>query len=85
MKQSLVELAQSDQFNEILINELEQPNVIADIQQKVANIVEQRLDELTPQLVKQIVQDMIKTHLGWLVVWGGIFGGLIGAVAAVLQ
>ncbi|QIR14391.1 DUF445 domain-containing protein [Shewanella aestuarii] len=85
MKQSLVELAQSDQFNEILINELEQPNVIADIQNKVANIVEQRLNELTPQLVKQIVQDMIKTHLGWLVVWGGIFGGVIGAIAALVQ
>ena len=85
MKQSLVELAQSDQFNAILVNELEQPSVIADMQAKVANIVEQRLNELTPELVKQIVQDMIKTHLGWLVVWGGVFGGLIGAIAALVQ
>lgn len=85
MKQSLVELAQSDQFNAILVNELEQPSVMADMQAKVANIVEQRLNELTPELVKQIVQDMIKTHLGWLVVWGGVFGGIIGAVAAFMQ
>ncbi|MDD8057840.1 MULTISPECIES: DUF445 domain-containing protein [Shewanella] len=85
MKQSLVELAQSDQFNAILVNELEQPSVMADMQAKVANIVEQRLNELTPELVKQIVQDMIKTHLGWLVVWGGVFGGLIGAIAALVQ
>ncbi|GGQ18986.1 DUF445 domain-containing protein [Shewanella litoralis] len=85
MKQSLVELAQSDQFNAILINELEKPSVMADMQAKVANIVEQRLNELTPELVKQIVQDMIKTHLGWLVVWGGVFGGIIGAAAALVQ
>ncbi|GGP39583.1 DUF445 domain-containing protein [Shewanella saliphila] len=85
MKQSLVELAQSDQFNAILVNELEQPSVMADMQAKVANIVEQRLNELTPELVKQIVQDMIKKHLGWLVVWGGVFGGIIGAIAAIAQ
>ena len=82
MKLSLIELAESDEFNQILIKELEQPNVIADMQAKVANIVEQRLDELTPDLVKQIIQEMIATHLGWLVVWGGVFGGVIGAVAA---
>ncbi|MCL1143077.1 DUF445 domain-containing protein [Shewanella gaetbuli] len=85
MKQQLVELSESDDFKQILINELEQPDVIADIRAKVDNIVEQRLEELTPQLVKQIVQDMIKKHLGWLVIWGGVFGGLIGAIAAILK
>ena len=85
MKQSLVELSESEQFNQILLNELEQPNVIADIQAKVANIVDQRLNELTPELVKQIIQEMIKQHLGWLVVWGGVFGGLIGAFAALIS
>lgn len=53
------------------------------IKQNIGEIVDNRLDELTPQLVKEIIQDMIKTHLGWLVVWGGVFGGLIGLVAAV--
>ncbi|WP_434937855.1 DUF445 domain-containing protein [Shewanella sp. HL-SH8] len=85
MKQSLIEMSQSDQFNQILVNELEQPNVIADIQAKVANIVDQRLDELTPDLVKHIIQDMIKKHLGWLVVWGGVLGGVIGAIAALIH
>ncbi|WP_394133168.1 DUF445 domain-containing protein [Shewanella maritima] len=85
MKQSLVELTQSEEFNHILVNELERPDVLADMQAKVANIVEQRLNELTPELVKQIVQDMIRTHLGWLVVWGGVFGGLIGLIAALIQ
>ncbi|MEZ9235486.1 MULTISPECIES: DUF445 domain-containing protein [Shewanella] len=85
MKASLTELTQSEEFNQILVNELEQPNVMADLQAKVSNIVDQRLDELTPTMVKDIVQEMIRKHLGWLVVWGGVFGGVIGAIAAVLQ
>lgn len=48
---------------------------------KVEQIVDARLDELTPQLVKEIIQQMIKKHLGWLVVWGGVIGGLIGLLA----
>ncbi|MCE9684864.1 MULTISPECIES: DUF445 domain-containing protein [Shewanella] len=85
MKVSLTELAQSEAFFELLKEELEQPNVLADMRHKVEKIVSQRLDELTPQMVKQIVQEMIKTHLGWLVVWGGVFGGLIGLAAAFIQ
>lgn len=85
MKASLVDMAESEQFRNLLKQELEQPNVMADLQNKIANIVEQRLNELTPQMVKQIVQEMIQTHLGWLVVWGGVFGGAIGLVAALVQ
>jgi uncharacterized membrane protein YheB (UPF0754 family) len=85
MKLSLVELSQSEEFNRILINELEQPKVMADMRLKVADIVEQRLNELTPEMVKDIIEEMIKTHLGWLVVWGGVFGGIIGAVAALIS
>ena len=85
MKASLVDMAESEQFRSLLKQELEQPNVMADLQNKIANIVEQRLNELTPQMVKQIVQEMIQTHLGWLVVWGGVFGGAIGLVAALVQ
>ncbi|KIO35001.1 MULTISPECIES: hypothetical protein [unclassified Shewanella] len=84
MKTSLVELTQSDDFYELLKNEIEQPDVLADLRAKVKSIVDQRLAELTPQLVKEIVQQMIKQHLGWLVVWGGVFGGLIGLLAALL-
>ncbi len=46
--------------------------------EKVEHIIDNRLEELTPENVKHIVQDMIRQHLGWLVVWGGVFGGLIG-------
>ena len=50
------------------------------VMDKVSDIVQARLDELTPSMVKEIVQEMIRRHLGWLVVWGGVFGGLIGLV-----
>ena len=82
MKGSIQEITQSEQFNTLLRDELEQPNMIASMQDKVSDIIEKRLNELTPQLVKEIIQGMIKKHLGWLVVWGGIFGGLIGFIAA---
>jgi len=82
MKISIQDITQSEQFSTLLRDELEQPNMIANMQEKVSDIIEKRLNELTPQLVKEIIQAMIKEHLGWLVVWGGIFGGLIGLIAA---
>ena len=84
MKQSLVEMTQSESFLELLKDEFEQPEVMNDVRSKVEGIIEKRLEELTPQLVKEIVQAMIKQHLGWLVVWGGVFGGLIGFTAALI-
>ncbi|MCL1098654.1 DUF445 domain-containing protein [Shewanella gelidii] len=85
MKSSMIEMASSDAFYEELKNELEQPDIIADMRAKIEQIVTQRLNELTPELVKEIVQNMIKEHLGWLVIWGGVFGGIIGLVAALIQ
>jgi len=82
MKISIQEISQSEQFNNLLREELEQPDMIANMQEKVSDIIEKRLNELTPQLVKEIIQTMIKKHLGWLVVWGGVFGGVIGLIAA---
>ncbi|MCG9697064.1 DUF445 domain-containing protein [Shewanella sp. Isolate11] len=84
MKSSLIEITQSDDFYELIKQEIEQPDVMADLRSQVESIVHQRLAELTPQLVKEIVQQMIKKHLGWLVVWGGVFGGLIGLFAALI-
>ena len=85
MKATMTDIAKSDSFKENLRSSLEQPSVIEGMQEKVSNIIEQRLNELTPQLVKEIIQAMIKKHLGWLVVWGGVFGGIIGLIAAVSQ
>jgi len=84
MKSSLIEMVQKESFHQLLQEELDQPDVMADIQQKVADIIDARLNELTPVMVKQMVQDMIKEHLGWLVVWGGVFGGLIGFISTLM-
>lgn len=51
---------------------------------KVDQIVDLRLQELTPQMVKLIIQNMIRKHLGWLVIWGGVFGGLIGLIVSLI-
>ncbi len=50
--------------------------------EKVEDIIDKRLEDLTPENVKTIVQNMIRKHLGWLVVWGGVFGSLIGFLFA---
>ncbi|WP_166422072.1 DUF445 family protein [Paraglaciecola sp. 20A4] len=84
MKESLIGISQDEHFLNLLSNQLEQPDVMNDVQQKIESIVEQRLNELTPKMVKDIIQAMIKKHLGWLVVWGGVFGGLIGLITILL-
>ena len=50
------------------------------IRQTVAELIDCRLDEMTPKMVKEIVQQMIQKHLGWLVVWGCALGGVMGLV-----
>ncbi len=85
MKASIQEISQSEQFNTLLRQELEQPNMIASMRDKVSDIIDKRLNELTPQLVREIIQRMIRKHLGWLVVWGGVFGGAIGFIAALTK
>jgi len=84
MKTSLIEMTENEHFVELLQNEIDQPDVMAEIRSKVETIIEARLAELTPQIVKTMVQQMIKEHLGWLVVWGGVFGGLIGFASTFL-
>jgi uncharacterized membrane protein YheB (UPF0754 family) len=51
---------------------------------RVEQIVDQRLDELTPAQVKNIIKEMIRNHLGWLVVWGGAVGGFIGLGVSII-
>ncbi len=85
MRTSVQDITSSEQFSALIREELEQPDIIASMQEKVSDIIEKRLNELTPKLVKEIIQAMIKKHLGWLVVWGGVFGGVIGLIAGLLN
>ncbi|WP_340479207.1 DUF445 domain-containing protein [Vibrio anguillarum] len=82
MQQSMIDISQSDSVKQALKEQLEAPKMIEEITANIENIIDQRLNELTPKLVKEMVQKMIKQHLGWLVVWGGVFGGLIGVVSS---
>jgi uncharacterized membrane protein YheB (UPF0754 family) len=53
------------------------------IREKLEEMIDGRLNEMTPEIVKSVIQNMIKKHLGWLVVWGAVFGGLIGCAVSV--
>ena len=78
MKTALNEIAHSPSFQQSVKAKLSSSPVSHELFEQVEQVVNARLDELTPQMVKDIVQTMIRQHLGWLVVWGGVFGGLIG-------
>jgi uncharacterized membrane protein YheB (UPF0754 family) len=82
MGAALENITQSPKFTLLIQEELAQPDMQQDLHVKISQIVDQRLNELTPKMVKDIIQTMIREHLGWLVVWGGVFGGLIGLLAA---
>ncbi|WP_214000840.1 DUF445 domain-containing protein [Arsukibacterium sp.] len=82
LKEALIDVSRSEEFNQLVLAQLDQPEQLQSIRDQIETIVQQRLAELTPELVKQIIQQMIRQHLGWLVVWGGVFGGLIGLLAA---
>jgi len=84
MKSAVIKIVSSDAFNETLQNHLSGSSLSDDLINSVESIIDDRLNELTPQMVKEIVQDLISKHLSWLVVWGGIFGGLIGLVSSFL-
>ena len=85
MKATMEQIVKSPQINQAAGEEDSSTSIEQGLQQKIATIVESRLQELTPTLVKEIIQQMIKQHLGWLVVWGGVFGGLIGLCSALLM
>ncbi|MHC4884693.1 MAG: DUF445 domain-containing protein [Planctomycetota bacterium] len=71
--------------NPELLSELAPEQDTAGLRHQIAELIDARLSELTPQMVKEIVQEMIHKHLDWLVVWGGVFGGLIGLISALIM
>jgi len=82
MKVSLQEISHAESFQHAIKAHFSGSSESEHLLEKVEDIVQKRLDELTPQMVKNIVEQMIEAHLGWLVVWGGVFGGLIGLFAS---
>eukprot|EP00792_Barthelona_sp_PAP020_P011185 TRINITY_DN5022_c0_g1_i1.p1 TRINITY_DN5022_c0_g1~~TRINITY_DN5022_c0_g1_i1.p1 ORF type:complete len:338 (+),score=87.67 TRINITY_DN5022_c0_g1_i1:61-1014(+) len=48
------------------------------LQKEIENLINAKLQEMTPEMVKAMIEDIIRNHLGWLIVWGNIFGGIIG-------
>ncbi len=77
------------QLSEILSNIdiasiLEQETDFDTFKSRIGDMVDVRLNELTPKHVKEIIADMIRQHLGWLVVWGGVFGAFIGFLSTML-
>jgi uncharacterized membrane protein YheB (UPF0754 family) len=85
IKDSLLEMVKRESFADALVRSVDNEKVAADLVAKVENIVDARLEELTPDQVKQILQNVIREHLGWLVVWGAVFGGLIGLLVTLFS
>ncbi len=76
----VIETSHSEKFQRALSGSLSSVAGSDVFLQKIEEIVQDRLDELTPSMVKDIMQSMIRQHLGWLVVWGSVFGGVMGLV-----
>jgi len=84
MKKAVIKIVNSEAFNDTLATHMQGSSLSSDMLNSIEEVIDTRLDELTPQMVKEIVQKLIKEHLSWLVVWGGVFGGLIGLVSSFL-
>ena len=82
MKSAVIKIISSDAFNKTLQNHMQNSSLSDDMLSSIEDVIDSRLNELTPQIVKEMIQKLIREHLDWLVVWGGVFGGLIGLVSS---
>ena len=55
--------------------------IVDNVYVRIEKLIDDRLNELSPQDVKKIIHNLIDKHLGWLVIWGGVFGGFIGIIS----
>ncbi len=85
MRSYLLEMLESDEFQQRFTQRLSEATHSDAVVARIEDLVERRLQELTPDQVRLIVQKMIRKHLGWLVVWGGVIGGLMGVIFAALS
>jgi uncharacterized membrane protein YheB (UPF0754 family) len=84
IKVSIIEISNTSAFQIALYDTLKSNDMSDEIYKKLTDVVQLRLNELTPKMTKNIIQDMIREHLGWLVVWGAVFGGLIGLIGSLI-
>ena len=84
MKSAVIGIVNSEDFNQTLTSHMQSSSLNDDMLTSIENVIDTRLNELTPQMVKEIIQKLIKEHLQWLVVWGGVFGGVIGLISSLL-
>ena len=84
LKNSIIEITQSNAFQQKITQNLQKSSLMDDMLITIEQMIDARLNELTPRMVKEIVQNFIKEHLGWLVVWGGFFGGLMGLLSTLI-
>jgi len=84
LRAALVGMVEDDLFRQRLDEYLHEAYVGEDIHVMLEDMIQSRLNDLTPVMVKEMVETLIREHLGWLVVWGGFFGGLIGLVGTIL-
>lgn len=82
MKSATITIVNSDAFNQTMQSHLKNSSISDDMMLSIEQMIDTRLEELTPKMVKELVQKLIKEHLGWLVVWGGVVGGFIGAISS---
>jgi uncharacterized membrane protein YheB (UPF0754 family) len=85
MRNYLYGMLESEEFQTRFTDRLAEATHSDAVIARIEDLVDRRLQELTPEQVRIIVQKMIRQHLGWLVVWGGVIGGLMGLVFATLS
>ena len=84
MKDSIISIVNSNEFAQDLAEHMQNSSLSIDMIDSIENVIDKRLNILTPTMVKEIVQKLIKEHLDWLVVWGGVFGGVIGLASSLV-
>jgi uncharacterized membrane protein YheB (UPF0754 family) len=85
MRSYLYGMLESEEFQTRFTDRLAEATHSDAVIARIEDLVDRRLQELTPDQVRIIVQKMIRQHLGWLVVWGGVIGGLMGLIFAALS
>jgi len=84
LKIALVEMVETQNFKKRIKEHLHQAYASKETHLMIEEMIEERLNTLTPVMVKEMVERLIREHLGWLVVWGGFFGGIIGLIGTLL-